>query len=258
MIPLRPPSTVAALAALALAVGTTTHASTILYSDNFSGDVADNLHATTPDTTIGTNSWIAHTNWKADGSIALGTGTVVTDFQPQDHNAFLAFTPTTGLIYTLSATLAKPTGNIAGMWAGIGFTNDTLGTAAGNNSQSFFAGTNAASPWMLYRAPLNEIAAFGGPLATNGSGNLSPYTGAQTLTIVLDTTGLAWEAEWFVGAASIHTFTYVTNPTISYIGLGRENGAGADFSSFSLTVIPEPTTALLGGLGMLCLLRRRR
>lgn len=227
---------------------------TVLYSDDFSGAAANNLHATTPDTTIGTNTWIAHTNWKADGSIAGGVLAVAAN----DQSAFLAFTPTTGLIYTLTATLAKPTGTGNGMWAGIGFTNDTLGTAAGNNSQSFFAGTNAASPWMLYRTNVNEIAAFGGPLTANGSGNLSPYTGAQTLTIVLDTTGLAWEAEWFVGATSIHTFTYETNPTISYIGLGRENDAGADFSSISLTVIPEPSTALLGGLGMLALLRRRR
>jgi len=61
-------------------------------------------------------------------------------------------------------------------------------------------------------------------------------------------TGRQWKAEWFVGASSIYTFTYTTNPTISYVGLGRENHADANFSSFSLTVIPEPTTAALTGL----------
>lgn len=222
-------------------------AAIVLYSDNFSGNVANNLHATTPDTTIGTNTWTAQTNWKANGSIA-GTGTAV---GAADHSAFLAFTPTTGMVYTLSATLAKPAGTGGGMWAGIGFTNNNL---TGN----FFGGTNNASPWMIYRAEIDQIATFGGPGTTNGSGNLSGYTGSQTMTIVLDTTGAQWEAEWFVGAVSVDTFTYTTNPTISFIGLGRENGAGADFSSFSLTAVPEPSTALLGGLGGLLLLLRRR
>lgn len=41
---------------------------------------------------------------------------------------------------------------------------------------------------------------------------------------------------------------------------GSANGADYQFSEFSgvLTVIPEPSAALLGGLGALCLLRRRR
>ena len=256
MMTLRPPSTVAALAAFALAVGTSANADIVLYSEDFSGDDTTNLHGTTPDTTIGSSTWIAHENWKADGSIAGGTSLNV---PAADHSAFLAFTPTAGTIYTLSATLDKPDGGASGMWAGIGFTNDTLGTAVGNNGESFFAGTNAAGPWMLWRANNDQIAAFGGPGTANGSGNLAGYgTGPQTLTIVLDTTDTAWKAEWFVGNDSIYTFTYTTNPTISYIGLGRENNAAADFSSFSLTVIPEPSAALLGGLGMLCLLRRRR
>jgi len=245
-----------ALALAGLAVANSANAAAIvLYSDDFSGASTDPLHATTPDTTIGTSTWIAHPNWRADGSIAgaTGTGTLA-----NDQSAFLAFVPQTGKIYTLSATLAKPTGTGGGMWAGIGFTNDTLGTAAGNNSESFFAGTNAAGPWMLYRANANEIAAFAGPGTADGSGNKSPYTGTQTMTIVLDTTSAFWKAEWFVGASSIHTFTYETNPTISYIGLGRENNAGANFSSFSLTVIPEPSTALAGLLLGLGLLRRRR
>ncbi len=241
------------LLALALAAVTPMNAATVLYSDDFSGSVDNNLHGTTPATTIGTNTWIAHENWKADGSIAGGSSSV-----NNDHNAFLAFTPASGLIYTLTATLDKPVGLTNGMWAGIGFTNDTLGTAAGNNGESFFAGTNAAGPWMLYRANNNQIAAFGGPETANGSGNLSGYTGTQTMTIVLDTTGAQWKAEWFVGGNSIWTHTYNTNPAISYVGLGRENNTAADFSSFSLTAIPEPSSTLIGGLGLLALLRRRR
>jgi hypothetical protein len=218
-------------------------AATVLYFDDFSGDAADTLHATTPNTTIGSNTWIANTDWKADGSNSAGGA----------KNAFLEFTPTAGVIYTLTAILDKPTvnGGSGSWWGAIGFT-DTALTAA-----TFWDGTNAAAPWMLYRANSNDIAAFGGLRTANGSGNLSGYTGTQTLTIVLDTTGSAWKAEWFVGASSVFTHTYATNPIINHVGIGTFN-ATTDFSSLSLSVIPEPTTALLGSLGFLMLFRRRR
>jgi hypothetical protein len=85
-------------------------------------------------------------------------------------------------------------------------------------------------------------------------------TGTQTLTVVLNTTAAQWSAEWFLGNTSIAeaAFAVDTNPTINYVGFGRNDGAGIDLSSFSLTMIPEPSAALLGGLGLLALLRRRR
>jgi len=218
-------------------------AATVLYFDDFSGDVANNLHATTPDTSIGTNTWIANSDWKADGSISVGGS----------KNAFLPFVPTVGLIYTLTATLDKPVGLGASPWGAIGFTNDTLGSSA---NATFWGGSNAAGPWMLYRANNDQISTFAGTGTANSASHTS-FNGTQTLTIVLDTTDTNWKAEWFVGTASLRQFTYTTNPTISYVGIGSEN-AENNFSSFSLSVIPEPRAALLGGLGLLILLRRRR
>jgi MYXO-CTERM domain-containing protein len=229
---------------------------TVLYSDDFSGDAADNLNSTTPDTTIGTNTWSANTGIKADGSAAEGATTL-------DQSAYLAFSPVDGKIYTLSATLSQPTGNATGSkWFAVGFTADNV------NTVGLQSATNLAAPWVLWRAAGADdagsaIRAFLGTNTAN-SQTIDPElfpTGTQTLTIVLDTTADQWSAEWFLGNTSIGeaAFAVDTNPTINYVGFGRNDGAGIDLSSFSLTeAVPEPSAALLGGLGLLALLRRRR
>jgi MYXO-CTERM domain-containing protein len=62
----------------------------------------------------------------------------------------------------------------------------------------------------------------------------------------------------YQGGAQIgSTFTYTTNPTITRVGFVSD-GSGGQVSAFQLTAVPEPTAALLGTLGMLALLRRRR
>jgi hypothetical protein len=93
----------------------------------------------------------------------------------------------------------------------------------------------------------------GGPL------DEGDHAGPLTLSIVLDTTGAQWTAEWFVGGSSARTETFGSNPTgITHVGLGRESNTDTTFSDFSLTVIPEPSAAALFALGGLALLRRRR
>jgi hypothetical protein len=66
---------IVAAAGLALLSGPI-HGATVLYSDDFSGDGTANPNATTPDTTIGTNTWSANTGIKADGSAAEGGTTL--------------------------------------------------------------------------------------------------------------------------------------------------------------------------------------
>ena len=79
------------------------------------------------------------------------------------------------------------------------------------------------------------------------------------MSIVLNTEATAWTAEWFVDASSVRSETFVSNPTgINYVGLGRDNCANVTFSNFNLSVVPEPSSAALLGLGGLALLRRRR
>lgn len=75
---------------------------------------------------------------------------------------------------------------------------------------------------------------------------------------MLDTTTPLWTATWFRDSIQIHTAAYTTNPTINYIGIYKHQTASGTVDNLSLTVVPEPSAALLGGLGMLALLRRRR
>jgi hypothetical protein len=225
---------------------------TVLYSDDFSGDGTANLNSTTPDTTIGTNTWSANTNIKDDGSVAALTTN-------SDRAAGLAFTPTVGNVYTLSATLAAPTGGrtASSPWFAFGFT-DALNT--GSIPDATF------TSWMLWRTDnagttSGDINLFLGLGTGNGfSGNpvATGVTGTQTLSIVLDTTTTLWSVEWFQGASSLGSMDYTANPTISNLFIAGNAGTGFDIDTLSLTVVPEPSTALLGGLGMLALLRRRR
>lgn len=248
MTTLRPAFAATGLALLALPI----HGATI-YSETFTTGGATALNASSPDVTTGGNTWTA-SEWLQNGTItASGTGTT------NDDGAYLAFTPTIGKIYTLSATMTAPTGGATNGWIGLGF-------AASNGNNNISLTANNASPWMLWRPnpaasgqTANDVVSFTGAGAV-GSASEGVFTGTQTLTIVLDTmVDLAWKAEWFVGSSSVrtHTFTDV-NPVINYVGLARENGQTSTISNFSLTVVPEPSAALLGGLGLLALLRRRR
>ena len=64
--------------------------------------------------------------------------------------------------------------------------------------------------------------------------------------------------------AYVEGSNYVKYASLAADGTGTINGTwtvGANYSSFAgfqVVAVPEPSAALLGGLGMLCLLRRRR
>jgi hypothetical protein len=244
---IRHASALAGIALLALPA----QAVTVLYSDDFSGNGTANLNATTPDTTIGTNTWSANTNIKDNGS--------ATAVASADAAAGLAFTPTVGKVYTLSVTLAAPTGGgTSSPWFAFGFT-DVFAT--GTVPQATY------TAWMLWRSTADATEANRGDLnlyrlstsdAFPGNPAAKNVTDTQTLSIVLDTTTTLWSMEWFQGATSLGTMDYVSNPTINNVFFGRNTGAGFNLDSMSLTVVPEPRAALLGGLGLLALLRRRR
>jgi hypothetical protein len=247
MNPYSKTTTLAALAGLALAAGSAQAA--VIYNETFSGLGTTDLNGTEPDDTTGANTWAASTNWNKDGSVdASGAN---------DDNAFLAFTPVAGKIYTLTATLTQPTG---ASWAAIGFTEnaDTTTTADSDFWRNIPAAT---APWVLYRAASGNVDSFLGPL-TGGVADEGDHPGGITMSIVLNTEAAAWTAEWFVGASSVRSETFGSNPTgINYVGLGRDGGTDVTFSNFSLsdnTVIPEPSTTALLGLGGLALILRRR
>jgi hypothetical protein len=157
-------------------------------------------------------------------------------------------------------TATQPAGGDNTGWLGLGFTQ---GNTASDTS--FASATINAAPWLLWR-PSNAVSGGASQVVTRlGPATTTPtnegaFTGTQTLTIVLNTQALQWTAEWFVGATSVRgPEAFATNPTtITHVGFARENGQGSTITSFSLTSVPEPCSALLGGLGILALLRRRR
>ena len=76
--------------------------------------------------------------------------------------------------------------------------------------------------------------------------------------MTLDTTNAFWSTYASINGANSDTFTYTTNPVdITHVGFGVQF-ATSEVSNFSLTAVPEPSVALLGGLGLMALLRRRR
>jgi hypothetical protein len=256
-------------AAVGLAA-TPAFAVTVLYFDDFSGASTAALNGTTPDTTIGTNTWsardITQTSFRADGSI---TGTGGTTAQ-QIGSAFLSFTPESNKVYTLSVTLSQPTGTAAGQWASIGFSNG-ITTAQTHNTT-----TTGGAPWMLWRngaAGGNDVEAYPGR-AANPSGGAAEVdaTVSATLTIELNTLASAWQVRWLVDGTPFYNYTYKTlqtdpgsqqnfdgNPVITQVSIARNASSAPVFDTFTLTeAIPEPSAALLGSLGLLALLRRRR
>jgi hypothetical protein len=79
----------------------------------------------------------------------------------------------------------------------------------------------------------------------------SPFTNFNAGTIV--------GYEVFYNGVSQGTGSFAWNATNSnYIGLDGRDNTAVVFDNLSITAIPEPSSALIGGLGLLALLRRRR
>lgn len=65
--------------------------------------------------------------------------------------------------------------------------------------------------------------------------------------------------EVFFDGGSVGTGNFQWSETNqNYIGLDGRSGAQVSYDNFSISTVPEPSIALLGGLGMLGLIRRRR
>jgi len=164
---------VTAAAGLALFAGSLQGAT--IYSETFSdGSVLtpSALNGSTPDVTTGAATWTA-SNWRENGTTAtIATSTAITD----DDSAFLAFTPVSGKVYTLSATMTLPSGGLNTGWVGLGFaqTNTTTG--------SFF--NNNAAPWLLWRpadaSSANQVVSWRGPGITVTPKAISVATGRKS------------------------------------------------------------------------------
>lgn len=254
-----------ALAALLITTGTG-QAFTVIYSHDFSGGAAP-LNGTAVD--VGSGTWVAASTFSQNGTVS-GTGA---------GTATLSFTPVDGLIYQLDARLTGTGTGANNDWLALGFA-DGQGTSTANsgaNDNRFIQNQTVGRAWMLFRtspdAPVQTNTALLGSGNSGTASNLNwinwtDVTGGEIeMRILLDTTGGpgTWTATWFAKRPNDTDYTMVRATTllpdenITSVGFAKSNTAAVGtLHSFSLSIVPEPSAAMLTALGGLALLFRRR
>ena len=215
------------LSVLLLIVGTGKASAAVIYSQDFPLNGNPLLGTTS---TVGGGTWSGNNLFNIAGYTTGSSGAIA-----------LAFTPVSGKIYDLTATINIANANES--WIGAGFLstiNDAYGFTGSPNSSAAIRNGDA---WTTFPGGGNGIT-------------------STDLRIRLDTTGSQWKTSYFQGGAQMgSTHTYASgNPTINYVGFVSEGTAVGSVSAFQLTAIPEPSTyaMVLGGLLNLSLIRRRR
>ena len=232
----------------------------VIYSDDFSG--TGSLNGTTTD--VGGGLWQSNNNYSATGAITSGAG-----------SATIAFTPETGMIYTLSADVTLT--NTDTNWFGIGFA-DRVDTYFDPESGDYRYAAGGPVPHNYYRftnAQFNpgrgwvRTAPVGGQTARDfgvadlvDDADYIDIEGANVtlnLKAVLDTSGTDWSITYYVNGALLSSYT--GGPvTIDAVGFTSNAGAIGTYGNFVLTeTIPEPATiGLLAFGGLVSLMHRRR
>jgi hypothetical protein len=216
----------AVLAAMTLAA----NATTVLYFDNFNdqqniekgGPYTQSLAGSAPTTRSGTLGGSASATWLA-GVETGGWGQRdygdSNEATPTSSN-FLTFTPVSGYDYTIQMTV------------------DTTALAGEGGSSWFTVGfTSSQHNWN------------GADSGTIDTANLVRFNSNTIATITYTRSGAD------LIAAGIQYVGWITDAA-GAMNLNSVNQVSID--NFSLTAVPEPGAALLGGLGLLALLRRRR
>jgi hypothetical protein len=244
-------------------------AQTILYQDTFQ-DTNNSLNGQAPTTAVSAFGASASATWSG-GRTEFTESTsinVLSITNTSGNIEYLTFTPQSGLVYTLSATVTNDfsNGGDSDNWMAFGFITNT-------GSQIYSSGSGGA-PWILLK-PTGVVEAYGGP-GTAG-GNKTASTGAgiltgNTMTITLDTTTTLWTYKFSYLAAdgttllNSATTAYTTNPTIAGVGLSSYAAATGtrtlDDFTLTATAIPEPSTyaLMVGATGLVTtgVLRYRR
>lgn len=247
---------VAILSFSALALSASPALSAVIYSDDFTSGTNATLNGQAPQTRPGTEVWTAGStlkNTSGDGSVT-GTGAM------SAHLPMPAFQP--NLVYTLTARVFNDFASTSTNWIAIGWTTQT---ESGSTSAWNTAGTG--SYWILWRGN-DELRGFRGPGATNAIGTtgvFAPGVGnILDLRVILDLPANTMtyqyknpdETGWTTYAGA--TLVASTLNGINSVGFSTLAGSSAGIISFELTAVPEPGAALLGGMGLLALLLRRR
>jgi hypothetical protein len=209
--------TVVAFAAT-LCIGSSSATAGIIISETFSldpdGDTTALVGTTTPDG----NDWLgaSNTTYMQDGSLSSTAAS----------SAYLPFTLTQGLIYTLQVDIT-PAGS-GSNWLGTGF---SLTANDGNGAPNVDGGT--AYAWMILRAS-GDAPTFTGANTSGTNANISSWVG-NTVTIVLDTTNAAdYTVEYFDGSGSRGGPNLIGAPAIGHVFIGNDTMDGS-FDNLTLS-----------------------
>ncbi len=154
------------------------------------------------------------------GTIAPGTGTT-------PGTLTFNFTSTTGKLTMNSGSGFQYHLGSAGIGDMLAIVGASAGDVAFNNNLINFMGTGAVGSYKIFDTSLNSTTWTG--LTVNGSGQITSGLSYSNLTV-------GYSAILYMGGMSY----------------------GGDAGDIYVQVIPEPKAALLGGLGVILLLRRRR
>ena len=227
----------AALAALTMAG--VAQAATVIYLDDFNdqqninrgGPYTQSLGGSAPTVRSGTLGGSAAATWTFNvesggwGQRDYGDNNVAT---PTSSN-YLSFTPQAGYIYTLEADITVNV-SIDSNWFAIGFVQNPSNWVVSGAYTVADYNTSTQEGIVRWQAPNVGV--------------------TRHVEYTLDTTAPGW----------------TNTQNIGYVGWFTANAGGVNLNSvnqvsidnFSLTAVPEPGAMVLGGLGLLAGLRRRR
>lgn len=210
----------------------------IIYSNSFTGGT-NTVNGTAPTVANsllgGTNTglWVCTFTNGISGTV-YANGTIATN----GGCALLPFTPKSGAIYYLTASITVPSS--MNTWVSMGFSQ--LATQTNNPGYARF--TDSPSPngyaWMNPRVATTEQF-FPGPKTTIDDGaaaNLLPSAGTYTMEILLNTFGAKWTTSAYVNGVIVGTnvvggsqlgtnYVYGSNPTIGFAGIGENSFTAA-------------------------------
>jgi hypothetical protein len=188
----------------------------LLGGDAIAEDIYSQTFAASPPI-VGTTSTTGGGTWAGSNIIDLNGNTTGVD-----GAVSLPFTPQSGFVYELTATIDVTAAN--GSWVGVGFLES-------NNAYGFFGAPT--TPTALRTSGWQT---FAGPGAN--------YTQTSNEVLIrLDTTGAQWTVAMFQGGIQMgSTFTYATNPTINHVGFVSEGTAVGSVSAFQLTAVSNSPT----------------
>ena len=174
---------------------------TVIYQQNFTGGNTPIVGTTS---TTGGGTWAGANLINLDGNSTAGDGAIS-----------LPFTPQSGFVYELTATINVTGAN--GTWLGVGFleTNSLYGFFGAKTTPTALR----TADWQIW------------PQAFNAN-----VLTSNEVLVRLDTTEALWKTAMYQGGDQIgSTYTYMDgNPTINYVGFVSTGDAVRNVSAFQL------------------------